>query len=148
MARGSTIHASAVLLGTHALLIRGPAGSGKSRLAFTLIAQSPSARLPLVRLVGDDRVHLHRENDRLVVSAAEPLAGLIEVRGLGIRRLPYEPEAVVGCVIDLAAADAERLPEGTETEVLGVRVPRIGVPPGFDPVPLVLAHVISEPAAV
>ncbi len=41
---------------------------------------------------------------------APSLAGLIEIRGLGIRRLPYEPVAVVGLVIDLAASDAERLP--------------------------------------
>ena len=44
-------------------------------------------------------------------SARRPeLAGLIEVRGLGIRRLPYEPVAVVGLVVDLAAPDGERLP--------------------------------------
>ena len=37
------------------------------------------------------------------------------MRGLGIRRLPYEPVAVVGLVVDLAAADAARLP-GREAE--------------------------------
>ena len=36
-------------------------------------------------------------------------AGLIEVRGLGIRRLPFEPLAVVGLVVDLGA-NSERLP--------------------------------------
>ena len=40
----------------------------------------------------------------------QTLAGLIEIRGLGIRRLPFEPVAVVGLVVDLGAADAERLP--------------------------------------
>ena len=34
------------------------------------------------------------------------LAGLIEVRGVGICRVPYEALAVVGLVVDLAAADA------------------------------------------
>ena len=38
------------------------------------------------------------------------LAGLIEVRGLGIRRCDFASEAVVGLVVDLAAGDAERLP--------------------------------------
>ena len=33
------------------------------------------------------------------------------MRGLGIRRVAYEPVAVVGLVVDLGAADAERLPE-------------------------------------
>ena len=38
---------------------------------------------------------------------APALAGMIEIRGLGIRRLPYEAVAVVGLVVDLAAGDAE-----------------------------------------
>ena len=66
--------------------------------------------LPFARLVGDDRVHAEAHNGRLLVRPAKSLAGLIEVRGLGIRRLPFEPVAVVGLVVDLAAADAERLP--------------------------------------
>ena len=48
---------------------------------------------------------------RLLVRPAEHFAGLIEVRGLGLRRVPFEPVAVVGLVVDLAAADAERLPQ-------------------------------------
>ena len=37
MSADSTIHASAVLAGTKAVLIRGPSGSGKSLLAWNLI---------------------------------------------------------------------------------------------------------------
>jgi len=134
-----TIHASAVLIGARAVLIRGPAGSGKSRLALALIRAGGT--LPFTRLVGDDRVHLEAAHGRLTVRPAEALAGLIEVRGLGIRRLPYEPIAVVGLVVDLAAADAERLParETAVTEVSGIAFPRLAVAPGVDSYPLVLA---------
>ena len=45
-----------------------------------------------------------------MVRPAPELAGLIEIRGLGIRRCDFVAEAVVGLVVDLAAADAERLP--------------------------------------
>ena len=45
-----------------------------------------------------------------MVRPAPELAGLIEVSGLGIRRCEFVAEAVVGLVVDLAAADAERLP--------------------------------------
>lgn len=38
------------------------------------------------------------------------LAGQIEIRGLGLRTLDFVPEGRVGLVVDLAAADAERLP--------------------------------------
>ena len=34
---GKSIHASAVLVGDRAVLVRGPSGSGKSRLVFDLI---------------------------------------------------------------------------------------------------------------
>ncbi len=47
---------------------------------------------------------------RLLVRPAEALAGLIEIRGLGIRRLPYEPVAAVRLVVDLGAP-AGRLPD-------------------------------------
>ncbi len=55
-----TVHASAVLTGAHAVLIRGPSGSGKSHLALSLLEAAQSHLLPFARLVGDDRVHLDR----------------------------------------------------------------------------------------
>ena len=68
------------------------------------------------------------------------LAGLIEVRGLGIRRLPYEPVAVVRLVVDLAARrSACRRPPLPRRTIEGVRLPRLAVAPGADAFPLVLA---------
>jgi serine kinase of HPr protein (carbohydrate metabolism regulator) len=132
-----TIHASAVLVGPHAILIRGAAGSGKSSLAFALIQ---AGTLPFVRLVGDDRVHVEAAHGRVLVRPAETLQGLIEIRGLGIRCLPFEPVAAVGLVVDLGAADAERLPPpGTVTEVAGIALPRLAVAPGVDPIRLIHA---------
>jgi serine kinase of HPr protein (carbohydrate metabolism regulator) len=136
----STIHASAVLVGAHAVLIRGPAGTGKSSLALTLIEVGAAGRLPFTRLVADDRALVEAVNGRLLVRPAEPLAGLIEVRGLGIRRVAYEPVAVVGLVVDLDAEDAERLPdEALNTTVAGVSLPRIAVARGTAPLPMLLA---------
>jgi len=145
----TTEHASAVLVGARAVLIRGPSGAAKSRLALQLIQAADAGSLRFARLVGDDRVHLWAANGRLLVSPAPALAGLIEVRGLGIRRLPHEPIAVVGLVVDLAAADAERLPErGTQhTVIAGVSLPRLAVAAGFEALPAVLAVLTSEPAA-
>jgi len=135
----TTVHASAVLVGPRAVLIRGPAGSGKSRLALALL-QAGGTALPFTRLVGDDRVHLEAANGRLLVRPAETLAGLIEVRGLGIRKVPFEHAAVVGIVVDLAAADSERLPapKSAVAEVAGIMLPRLAVAPGEDPLPLLI----------
>ena len=136
-----TTHASAVLVGARAVLIRGRAGSGKSRLALALVQAGASGALPFTRLIGDDRVHVEAAHGRLLVRPAEPLSGLIEVRGLGILRLRWETLAVAGLVVDLAAADSERLParESAVTEVSGIALPRLAVAPGVDPYPLVVA---------
>jgi serine kinase of HPr protein (carbohydrate metabolism regulator) len=119
-----TIHATAVLIGARAALIRGPAGSGKSRLAFAAIEAARSGLLPFARLVGDDRVHVEAAHGRLLVRPAETLA-------------------VAGLVIDLAAADAERLPAVGETTIAGIALPRRAVAPGEDALPILLAALHS-----
>jgi HPr kinase/phosphorylase len=141
MTQGGSVHASAVLVGDRAVLIRGPSGAGKSRLAFDLILAGRAGQLPPAVLVGDDRVHLDTVAGQMWVRPARELAGLIEVRGLGIRRCDFAIEAIVGLVVDLAASDAERLPspEALSIHLNGVLLPRIPVGIGFDPLPLVAA---------
>jgi HPr kinase/phosphorylase len=141
MTNGASVHASAVLVGNRAVLIRGPSGSGKSRLAFDLVLAGRSGQIPQAVLVGDDRVHLEAGQGQLVVRPAPALAGLIEIRGLGIRHCDFAEEAIVGLVVDLAAADAERLPppEALLARICGVKIPRIPVGAGFVALPLVVA---------
>ena len=136
-ADASTIHASVVLIGAKAVLIRGPSGAGKSRLAWQLLQSA----LPFTRLVGDDRVHVEARSGRLLVSPSTALAGLIEIRGLGIRRLVHESLAVVGLVVDLSAPDAGRLPPAAAgtTELAGVTLPRLAVAPGCEALQMVFA---------
>jgi HPr kinase/phosphorylase len=137
-----TVHASAVLVGARAVLIRGPSGAGKSRLALELIELAGLGRLRFARLIGDDRVHLESAGGRLLVRPAGALAGLMEVRGVGILRFPHEPYAVVGLVVDLEAKDAERLPEKPEKrliEIEGISLPRLAVASGAAALPAVLA---------
>ena len=141
-----TIHASAVLIGAKAALIRGPAGSGKSQLAWKLL----QGALPFARLVADDRAHIEAQAGRLLVRPPSALAGLFEIRGLGIRRVPYEPVAAVGLVVDLAAADADRLParEAGQITLEGVGLPRLAIALGMPALPLVLAFLGSSPAGI
>jgi HPr kinase/phosphorylase len=136
-----TVHASAVLVGDRAVLIRGPSGSGKSRLAFDLILAGRAGQVPTAILVGDDRVHLDTSAGNLTVRPAAELAGLIEIRGLGIRRIDHASEAVVGLVVDLAAADAERLPaaEALTVNINGIILPRIPVNLRDSALPLIAA---------
>lgn len=138
---GPSVHASAVKVGPQAVLIRGPSGAGKSRLAFDLIMAGRSGVVESAVLVGDDRVHLATVGHEISVRPAPLLAGLIEIRGLGIRGCDFVEHAMVGLVVDLDADDAERLPppESLKTTILGVEIPRIPVRRGDSPLPLVVA---------
>ena len=141
----SSVHASAVLVGDRAVLIRGPSGSGKSRLAFDLILAGRAGQIPPAVLVGDDRVHLEAAQGQLVVRPARELAGLIEIRGLGIRRCDFAEQAVVGLVVDLVGRrrrTAARARRAVCEHIDGVIIPRIPVDSGFQPLPLVVAALI------
>jgi HPr kinase/phosphorylase len=145
MTQGASVHASAVRVGDRAVLIRGPSGAGKSRLALDLILAGRAGQLPQAILVGDDRVHLDTVAGQLQVRPAPELAGLIEVRGLGIRHCDFVGEAIVGLVADLAASDAERLPppEALSVSLNGVLIPRIPIGNGYAPLPLIAAALIT-----
>jgi serine kinase of HPr protein (carbohydrate metabolism regulator) len=122
-----TIHATCVGLridnAWQGVLLRGESGTGKSDVAIRLLESG-------ARLVADDRTALHVAGGQLVARAPSALAGLIEVRGVGVLRLPPDwllPVAPVCLIVDLAACGAEvdRLPE-PQTEILhGLPVPRL-----------------------
>ena len=149
-APGASVHASAVLVESRAVLIRGPSGAGKSRLAFDLILAGRSGQIPQAVLIGDDRVHLDASEGQLWVRPARELAGLIEMRGLGVRRCDFAAKAIVGLVVDLSAADAERLPPSEKllTCIYGVQIPRIPVAAGYAALPLVVASLTTTEGTV
>ncbi|MDP3546597.1 MAG: serine kinase [Phreatobacter sp.] len=136
----ASIHASAVLVGPRAVLVRGPSGSGKSALVHALLDAAHSGLIPFARLVADDRVILSVHHGRLLARAPDSIAGLVERRGAGVVRLPHEAQAVVGWIVDLDAPDAARMPADQAARVVieGVALPRIPVATGVPPLPLVL----------
>jgi HPr kinase/phosphorylase len=146
-AEAASVHASAVLVGDRAVLIQGPPGIGKSRLAFDLILAGRAGQIPKAILVGDDRLFLEVRDNNIAARPAPQLAGLIEIRGLGIRRCDFVDQAVVGLVVDLGAADSERLPasEALNTCIKGIKIPRIPVGSGDPALPLVVAALTTKP---
>lgn len=122
------VHATCVALRAgkswRGVLLRGPSGAGKSDLALRLIEVGG-------RLVADDQTHLARAGRRLVASAPPALAGMIEVRGVGIVTLPRAQllaRAPVALLVDLVPPDRiERLPGSSHETVLAVALPRLAL---------------------
>ncbi len=124
------VHASCIVLGEDGILIRGAAGSGKSTLVRDLLALGAISGV-FAALVGDDRVALTQRHGRLLAAPHPALAGLLEVRGLGLQAVDATvPSAVVRLVVDLAGA-APRMPTRAEGMVLlqGVALPRMILSP-------------------
>jgi HPr kinase/phosphorylase len=99
------IHATCVVLAQAAgafgapsdagVLILGESGAGKSDLALRLIAMG-------AMLVADDRCDLFVSSDALQAAVPRTLAGMIEVRGIGIVHLPWQPDARIALAVRLA----------------------------------------------
>lgn len=121
MSDAMLVHATAVAINGKAILLRGPPGAGKSDLALRLIDAGAN-------LIADDQAELRKSGNGVYVRAPAAIAGLIEVRGVGILRLPELDEAPLAMCVDLLPPpEIERLPERRFEEVLGVAVPLIAV---------------------
>ncbi len=117
------IHATCVAVSGSGVLLRGPAGSGKSDLALRLIDGGAV-------LVADDQVALTARDGRLFARPPETIAGNIEARGIGVMNLPHDAEAPVALVIDLVAPDmVERMPEPAQCRYLGIELPLLNLAP-------------------
>jgi HPr kinase/phosphorylase len=98
MRAGIRFHGSCVARDGAGVLLLGPSGAGKSDLALRLLGRG-------FVLVADDQVDVIDGFAR----SPTPLAGLLEVRGLGIMRLPYLSD--VKLYVAVALTDqSERLP--------------------------------------
>jgi HPr kinase/phosphorylase len=92
------MHGSCVSRDGDAILLLGPSGSGKSDLVLRLLSRG-------FELVADDQVVIA---DGYASGPAE-LAGLLEVRGLGIVSLPHCNKARLVLVVELGGR-TDRMP--------------------------------------
>lgn len=121
-----TVHATTVAIGGEGVLIRGPSGSGKSDFALRLIDEG-------AMLVADDRTELTVEDGRVVARSPVTITGKLEVRGVGIVRLPILDIVPLALVVDLVDSGVcERMPEPHSVTVLGHDLPCIRLAP-FEP---------------
>jgi serine kinase of HPr protein (carbohydrate metabolism regulator) len=129
------IHGTCLAIGDAGVLLVGQPGSGKSDLALRLIDGAGAGLSGIVRaarLVADDQVAVRRAGDRLMASAPLPLAGKLEIRGLGIVDVAPQAEAALRLAVRLTpAAGIERLPDLTRArmEILGIAIPLVLIDP-------------------
>jgi HPr kinase/phosphorylase len=130
------LHATCLDIDGKGVLIQGRPGAGKSDLALRLIDQPgrgvASDAQRAAHLVADDQVLVWRQDGKLLASPPERLRGLIEIRGLGIIKIPYCPETTLRLIVNLSLDNAEagpRLPEATDMmgKILETSLPSIAL---------------------
>jgi serine kinase of HPr protein (carbohydrate metabolism regulator) len=126
------VHASCVAIGAKGVLLLGASGAGKSDLALRLIDGG-------AKLVADDRCEFFVRGGKLHVRPPARIAGLMELRGIGIVALPYARSVAVAMAVRLGQ-NRERLPK-----------PAFYAPPApleaLTPVPLIMVNGRNAAAA-
>jgi serine kinase of HPr protein (carbohydrate metabolism regulator) len=142
------VHATCVALRVRrswrGVLLRGPSGAGKSDLALRLIEAG-------ARLVADDQIALIRQGDTLVGTPPGTLAGLLEVRGIGIVKLGRAQllaRVPIALLVDLVPDDRiERLPDPARETLLDVDLPIVKLAPFEASAPAKLRLALAQTTA-
>lgn len=116
MSTSEQIHATAVIWKGAGILLLGEAGSGKSGLAAEVIVRGGE-------LVGDDQLLICEEKGKLFVDAPPQLAGVLELRDMGLVKLPYVASTQIHLVIRCGTGPAQR----EQYEKFGVTLPCIAL---------------------
>ncbi|PHQ72332.1 MAG: serine kinase [Sneathiella sp.] len=113
------IHGSAVEINGKGVLLIGSSGAGKSDLALRLIDGG-------ARLIADDYTIIEGQKDgSALMSSPDEISGLIEVRGLGLMKMPYTCSIPLHLVFELTPyGDINRMPDLAEVTLDGVTVPQ------------------------
>lgn len=96
-----------------AVLLLGPSGSGKSRLALEMMAYGAG-------LVADDGVWVTAD---LRVERPDEAPPMIEARGIGLLGVAPLREARLALVVDLGRSEPDRLPPQRQAQAPGGAVP-------------------------
>lgn len=98
------VHASCVAIRGRGVLLLGPSHAGKSDLALRLLDGG-------AQLLADDRCELFVRGGKLHARPPRPIAGLLELRGIGIIRVAHIQSAAIAMTVRLGRKRQPRLPE-------------------------------------
>jgi serine kinase of HPr protein (carbohydrate metabolism regulator) len=137
------LHATCVAIKDKGVLLTGDPGSGKSDLALRLIDEG-------AELVADDMTKLCIVDEHLVATAPNTIAGMMEVRHVGLLRLPHRASVTVSLYVELVSQteNLERLPEGSSFVLLDHSVPLLKLPALSASTPAKIRAALFFPPAV
>ena len=123
---------SCVAIGGRAVLIEGEPGSGKSSLALALIDRGAV-------LVGDDGVALEARGHQLWALPPPTIAGLIELRNIGLVTLSASP-APLALVVRLEAGAPRFIDTAERAERAGHALPLVALERASPILPLLVEY--------
>ncbi len=131
------LHASAVVIDGHGVIISGASGSGKSDMALRLIDRGGA-------LLGDDALYAAQREDVICITPAPQIAGKIEVYGLGILTYPFCAQATARLWVELDRQTI-RMPDGSAyREIAGVNIPLLHIDPWYASAPVKVELALRE----
>ena len=119
------IHTTCININNKGILLMGASGSGKSDLALRMIKHAGAI------LVSDDRTDIEIKNGKVYGKTPHTIAGLLEVRGIGIQKVPHVEEVEIKLVVELKKTYQEiaRLPQAEFYDFEGVKLPLLKLYP-------------------
>jgi serine kinase of HPr protein (carbohydrate metabolism regulator) len=129
--RPINLHGTVIRINELGILCVGASGSGKSELAFSLIAEAERWGADCA-LIADDQFFVRIDDKTIVAECPSSIEGLIELRGSGIISMKSEKSAQLTFAVttELAAGNERLPPVGQTYSLFGPHVlPLIRIPP-------------------
>lgn len=118
----SHLHASAFAYHGMGCLVMGESGSGKSTLVSETLLRG-------AQMIADDRVVLSAEGGMLIATPTANMAGVLELRGLGLVKIPAALAShPIHLAVTLDAVASDRLPEPKTIELEGIFISHLCLP--------------------
>lgn len=117
------VHGSSVVVNDKGILFIGPSGAGKSDLALRLLDGGAT-------LIADDYTQVCVQDGHAILSPPKEIEGMLEVRGVGLMKVPFARDIQLHFVFDLEQFQKiERMPIMETLSYEEVEIPKYSLDP-------------------
>lgn len=128
MEKKQRLEANCVCVMGAGVLLFGPSSSGKSDLTLRLLSARSALLEEPCALVADDQTYVWSEGGELYASPPSQIAGLMEVRGVGVLRFNHLEKVKISLALELVdREEIERIPELNSRNIVleNVHIPHV-----------------------